>query len=106
MRHRLLWIAFFSLTIGFLLADSPPLMAQLTSGDDRPDQIVLQPGQHPSIAGAASGYLSPPTEAAHAFTHLLLRRDAHVPDGAALTLFVRASADGSSWGEWTAALEN
>jgi hypothetical protein len=68
---------------------------------------VLQPAPGGQGLAAANGeYLSPPTEAARPFTHMLLRRQAHVPDGAALTLYVRASADGTGWGAWAQMSEN
>ena len=37
---------------------------------------------------------------------MLVRREAGVPEGAILTLFARASADGESWGEWIELAEN
>src|SRR5262249_50097366 len=105
MRHRLLCAALLCATLLFaLLAPSPRSSAQ--PGDDviRPDQVVLQPD--PAAKSSARDYLWPPTEAAHPFSHMLLRREAHVPDGASLTLYVRASIDGAKWGEWTEVLEN
>src|SRR4051794_39495895 len=74
--------------------------APLVAADSRPDQLVLQPSQDPALA-SGNDYLSPPTQAAHPFTHMLLRREAHVPEGAALTLAVRASSDGQSWSPWS-----
>src|SRR6266542_4455481 len=46
------------------------------------------------------------SQAAHPFTHMLIRREAHVPDGAALTLFVRVSLDGAAWSEWNEVVDN
>src|SRR5918999_818437 len=107
MRHRLLSIAFLCATfLGLLLVRSPRSSAQTSSGDGHPDQIVLPPGPvatTPSQGAAATTngmYLSPPSQAAHPFTHMLVRREAGLPEGAELILFVRASADGASWGEW------
>jgi len=113
MRHRLLYIILLSAAIvSLLLVKSQRLAAQPSdSGSGRPDQAVLTPGPAAPMPGAglsarANGYLSPPTEAAHSFTHMLVRREAGVPEGAGLTLFARASADGASWGEWIELLEN
>src|SRR5262245_43747443 len=99
MRHRLLYAALLCATLLFaLLAPSTRSSAQPGDKVTRPDQVVLQPD--PALKASALDYLSPPTEAAHPFSHMLLRREAHVPDGAALTLYVRASIDGATWGEW------
>jgi hypothetical protein len=113
MRHRLLRIAVFSVTIlSLLLVASPRSSAQTSAGDAQPDQIVLTPGPvAPSpgagIAATTNGaYLSPPTQAARPFTHMLVRREAGVPEGAQLTLFARASTDGELWGEWIELIEN
>jgi hypothetical protein len=113
MHHRLLSIVLFSATIlGLLLVVSARSSAQTNGGDGRPDQAVLTPG--PTAAAPSQGlaattngtYLSPPTEAAHPFTHMLVRREAGLPEGAALNLFARASVDGQSWGEWIELIEN
>jgi hypothetical protein len=112
MRQRLLYIILLGVTIcSLLLVTSLQSSAQTSDRRGQPDQAVLTPG--PALAGASAGlaatnsmYLSPPTEAAHAFTHMLVRREAGVPDGAGLTLFVRASADGVSWGEWIELTDN
>src|SRR5512138_590035 len=111
MRYRLLIITLLSATLfGLLLAASPRSSAQTAGGDGRPDQAVLTPGPTatpgPGLAATNGMYLSPPTEAAHAFTHMLVRREAGVPEGARLTLFARASADGEAWGEWIELTEN
>ena len=108
MPHRLLSVALFSaILLGAILVRAPQLAAQSNGGDGRPDQAVLQPAPGGQGLAAANGeYLSPATEAARPFTHMLLRRQAHVPDGAALTLYVRASADGTDWGAWTEMSEN
>ncbi len=113
MRQRLLSITLLSAAIWSLLLTSPRSSAQTSaSGDGQPDQAVLTPGliaNQPSagLAATTNGtYLSPPTEAAHAFTHMLVRREASVPEGAGLTLFARASADGANWGEWIELTEN
>jgi hypothetical protein len=105
MHHRFLQSALLAAALLVpLLAPSARSSAQ-TSADRPPDQVALQPRQAPGVA-AASGYTSPPTEAAHPFTHLLLRREAGVPVGAELALFVRASVDGAAWSDWSAAGEN
>src|SRR5262245_11116487 len=90
------------LTLGLslpLLAPPSSSLAQPPRDDGRPDQAIIRPAVAPGLS-AANGYLSPPTAAARPFTHMLLRREAHVPEGAALTLAVRVSLDGQSWTEW------
>jgi hypothetical protein len=89
------------LTLGLFLpflAPPPDSLAQ-PQHDGRPDRAVLQPGDGRGPA-AAGGYLSAPTAAAHPFTHMLLRREAHVPEGAELVLAVRVSLDGANWTDW------
>jgi hypothetical protein len=106
MHHRLLpTAALVAVLLAALLAPAPRSAAQPAAEDRPPDQTLLQPPQGPGIA-AAGDYLSPPTAAAHPFTHILLRWEAHRPGGAGVTLFVRASRDGSSWGEWAEVAEN
>jgi hypothetical protein len=85
----------------FLPFIAPPVAtrAQPQQGDGRPDQAILRPSGGPGLA-AGSGYLSAPTATAHPFTHMLLRQEAQVPEGAALTLAVRVSLDGTSWSDW------
>jgi len=105
MRRTLTHAAlFFTLLLSFL-ALPPGSLAQPPHSDGRPDQAILQPGAGLSLA-SATNYLSVPTAAAHPFTHLLLRREAHVPLGATLTLEVRASTDGATWSEWRDAGDN
>jgi N-acetylmuramoyl-L-alanine amidase/PA14 domain len=98
--HRILIYAalLLILALPFLVPPSTS-RAQPPQGDGRPDQTILQLGANTSLA-AVTGYLSPITEAARPFTHMLLRRDAYVPEGAELTLAVRVSVDGSSWTDW------
>jgi len=100
IRAALAFVLFLS-----LLASSPDSRAQPPQGDGRPDRAVLQPAAQPGMT-FAGGYLSPPTAAAHPFTHLLLRREAAVPAGATLSLELRASIDGTTWTDWQAVLEN
>jgi len=113
MRQRLLFMSLISATIcSLLLITSPQSSAQTSdSGSGQPDQVVLMPPPiapptNPGLMAPNSTYLSPPTEAAHAFTHMLVRREAGVPEGAGLVLFARASNDGVSWGEWVELLDN
>lgn len=82
-----------------ILIDPAWSQNQLPQATDRPDQVVLDLSESVSIA-AGTDYVSAPTEAARPFTHMLLRREAHVPEGAILELFVRASIDGTSWSDW------
>ncbi len=99
MPHRLPAFFLFGALLLALLAPSPRALAQAASFDGRPDQVVLRVG--PAAALAATGdYLSAPIAAARPFTHMLLRREAHVPEGATLTLSVRASIDGITWSDW------
>jgi len=76
MRHRLLYIVLLSAAIsGILLARSPQSEAQTSDRDSgQPDQAVLTPAPAalppgPGLTATTSMYLSPPTEAAHPFTH-------------------------------------
>jgi hypothetical protein len=99
MRRTLICVL---LTLGlFLPFLAPPShsLAQPQRGDGRPEQAILQPSGGHGLA-TAGGYLSAPTAAARPFTHMLLRHEAHVPEGAELTLAVRVSLDGTSWTEW------
>ncbi|GAB4119532.1 MAG: hypothetical protein Fur005_28450 [Roseiflexaceae bacterium] len=41
-----------------------------------------------------------PMAAPRPFSHLLVRRDADIPEGATLQIQVRASVDGQQWSEW------
>ena len=47
-----------------------------------------------------------PVHAPKPFSHVLLHRDAQVPDGATLIMELRASADGQTWSQWVAAEPN
>ena len=113
MRPRFLSLLLISAIVGsLLLIASPQLFAQTTDGGSgQPDQAVLTPAliappANPGLLAENSTYLSPPTEAAHPFTHMLVRREAAVPEGAGLALFARVSADGVSWGEWIELIDN
>jgi hypothetical protein len=105
MATRIICIGLFCVLLLTTLAQSYHSTAQAPVSDGKPDQIVLQPttvgGETAQFAaGATTEYLSPPTQAPSPFTHMLVRRDAMVPPGAALTLFVRASTDGANWSDW------
>src|SRR5215211_7117780 len=104
---RLLALTIIAITfLAVVLVPASRSAAQAPTTDGRPDQVVLQlSSAGPRIAGIGD-YVSPPTQPAHPFTHILIRWEAHVPDGAALTLFVRASIDGATWGEWSEVLDN
>jgi hypothetical protein len=94
--------------LGLVLIPASRSEVRAQPADGRPSQQVLVPPEpqvHPSIA-AAGDYLSPVYQAPRPFTHMLVRREAGVPAGAALTLYVRASVDGASWGDWVELLEN
>jgi hypothetical protein len=106
MRHRLLPLAFVAIALILAcLAPADRLSAQSGADPGAPDRVVLQPPPGLRVAGAGD-YVSPPTAAAHPFTHMLVRWEADVPQGAEVALFVRASIDGSAWGEWVAVIEN
>ncbi|MEO7909220.1 MAG: N-acetylmuramoyl-L-alanine amidase [Roseiflexaceae bacterium] len=113
MRQRLFSITLLGVVIlSLLLLKSPQSAAQTGDhGSGQPDQAVLTPAPILGSPGAGlsarvNSYLSPPTEAAHSFTHMLVRREASLPDGAGLALFARASADGATWGEWIELIDN
>ena len=99
MRTRIFCTTLFVLLAVPLLILPHGATAQTGTSVGQPDQAVLVPAQAPGITAGAD-YLSAPTEAPHPFTHMLLRREAHVPAGAALTLYVRASIDGTAWSAW------
>src|SRR5436853_85959 len=86
-------------------ASLPHSSAQAAGNDGRPDQVVLSPRQGLDFS-ASAGYLSAPVAAPHPFTHMVLRRAAHVPAGAGLTLAVRASPDGARWSDWSTLIDN
>jgi len=104
---RLLALTLLVITLlAIVLVPTSRSAAQGPATDARPDKVVLQPTP-PGLRTAAVGdYVFPPNQAAHPFTHMLIRREAHVPDGAALTLFVRASIDGATWSEWSEVVDN
>lgn len=113
MRQRLLFITLFAIALCALyLAPARFSRAQDDPNRGVPDQVLLTPGLGPDLPGpdartaAAADYLSPPMAAARPFTHMLLRREASVPEGAAIALEVRASGDGASWTDWVAVEEN
>ena len=102
MRYRLPALALIAaFVLVSILAPSIRSIAQSGEADRPPDLVVLQPqptlaGANPSARAIAPEYVSPPTTADHPFTHMLLRWDSHVPEGASLSLSVRASTDGAS----------
>lgn len=112
MRYRLPALALIAVfVLVSILAPSLRSIAQSGEADRPPDLVVLQPqptlaGANPSARAIAPEYVSPPTTADHPFTHMLLRWDSHVPEGASLSLSVRASTDGASWSDWSAVLQN
>ncbi|HWQ13426.1 MAG TPA: N-acetylmuramoyl-L-alanine amidase [Roseiflexaceae bacterium] len=80
-----------------------PSAGQPAPGDLTPDRAVIVPEKR---AAVAPEYLSPPTAATRPFSHLLIRREATVPPGAALTLFVRVSTNGADWTRWEEIVAN
>ncbi len=91
------------LLLSTLLCTSLPVAAQAQeptpSFDGKPEQHVIRPAGS-SVLSFSNGYLSAPTQTARPFTHLLVRRVATVPDGATITMYLRASTDGASWSPW------
>lgn len=71
-----------------------------------PDQAVLGMEKSLALSAAQPEYLWPAAAAARPFSHMLLRREASVPPGAALALFVRASVDGQEWTRWEEVTSN
>ena len=105
MADRLLRVVMLAALFLALVASPPHSSAQAAGNDGRPDKVVLSPRQGLDFS-ASAGYLSAPVAAARPFTHMLLRREAHVPTGASLTLAVRASPDGARWSDWSALIDN
>lgn len=88
-----------------MLLPTMPIRAQSTGDEGRPEQIILRPEATPQLA-ASSTYTSPATRTVRPFTYLLVRRDAHVPDGAVIEMNVRSSADGTTWTDWQSVTVN
>jgi hypothetical protein len=105
MQRTLIHLTLLLLLALPFLAPPPRTQAQPAPGDGRPDQAILRPSTGIGLA-AVSDYLSPPTEAARPFDFVLLRREAHMPEGAGLALELRVSTDGHAWTDWHAAPEN
>src|SRR5262245_30956089 len=104
---RLLALTLVALTLLAIgLVPASPSTAQGAATDPRPDKVVLQPASPGPRTAAVGDAVFPPNQAAHPFTHMLIRREAHVPDGAEITLFVRASVDGIAWSEWSEVIDN
>ncbi|HEU5086342.1 MAG TPA: N-acetylmuramoyl-L-alanine amidase, partial [Roseiflexaceae bacterium] len=80
-------------------------LAAQSGGEYIPDRQVLFPASQRS-ALSVNEYLSPAVATPRSFSHLLVRHDASIPQGATLTLYVRASIDGASWTDWAALEEN
>jgi len=76
--------------------------ASLTSQAGLPQQVILDP-RTSGIGLQTNGYLSPITEAAQPFTHILLRWEATDVATDTLHLEVRASLDNKTWSEWVEA---
>ncbi len=85
-----------------LILPSISSVARESAGDLQPERTVVTAGDGPAFAvtGVPGDYLAPVVETMRSFSHMIVRYEAQVPPGAGLTLFVRASADGSSWTEW------
>ncbi|MCU0493203.1 MAG: N-acetylmuramoyl-L-alanine amidase [Chloroflexaceae bacterium] len=108
LRQTLRLFFLLALSCGvLLLATSQHNAASAAPNTGRPEQVVLLPGS-PDSPGLQSNdlYLSPVTEAAQPFTHLMLRWEASTPVSSTLALEVRASTDGNSWSRWGEVLED
>lgn len=108
MPRRRIAAVLLALLLAPILVLSSSITAQPEPYDGQPDQVELRPDPQAGMEFAEAGfdYVSPPTEAPRPFTHLLLRREASVPPGAAVVLQVRASTDGSDWSPWLEVGEN
>ncbi|MCG8346745.1 MAG: DUF3999 family protein [Chloroflexales bacterium] len=110
LRHiRLFAPILFCISLGLLLAVSHYGTAASDTHTGRPDQVVLSVEPTPGDAvlqTIGSAYLSPVTEAANPFTHMMLRWEVVQPPGAELDLSVRASADGQAWTDWGTVAED
>ncbi len=82
-----------------LVASERDAAASLSSKVGKPEQVILDPTSG-GIDLQGGGYLSPITEAARPFTHMLLRWEATNSGGGALRLEVRASLDNQDWSDW------
>jgi hypothetical protein len=71
------------------------------TGDLTPDQTTLAPTSDKWLSPTGSGAVeSPPVAAPRPFSHIMLRIDADIPEGAAITLHLRFSHDEAQWSEW------
>ena len=95
---RLLLLGLFLVSV--LPAAAAPAVQDSSPFGGVPEQSVLHPLPKSATRGTHTPYLSPVSRTSTPFTHLLVRRDASVPAGATLTLFVRASADNQNWTDW------
>jgi hypothetical protein len=106
IRHAALGATLCAFLLALLAAYVRPSAGQEPAALE-PDQAVLLP-QKNLVADAAPrpDYEWPAMPAARPFSHLLIRREATVPPGASLTLFVRASLDGAEWTRWEEIVAN
>lgn len=104
MRRYLILSLLAVLTLATLII--PAIRSVHASDEYSPDQIVLRPDQAPRLADAGNEYLSGPIQAPRPFSHVMVRREASVPKGATLTLFVSASPDGQTWSPWSEVTAN
>jgi hypothetical protein len=105
-RSVALGVALCVFLFGLLAAFVRPSTGQ-EAGRLEPDQAVLIPAKLFAADGApVPEYEWPAMPAARPFSHLLIRREASVPTGSTLTLFVRASIDGTVWTRWEEIIAN
>ncbi len=100
---RLTAIAALLLTTIALLLPSYSSDAEEQASNLQPEHTVAPPAGDALLASIQSigEYLTTPVQTTRPFSHLVLHYQAQVPTGATLSLFVRASADGAAWTDWT-----
>ncbi len=100
---RLTAIAALLLTTIALILPSYSSDAQEQTGDLLPERTVAAPAGDAALAAIQSTgeYFTAPVRTTRPFSHLVLRYEAQIPAGAAVRLFVRVSADGASWTDWS-----
>ncbi len=99
MRRRFrMWILLWILLSSYAPL-AHPVQAQSADGVPNEQRVPLRGGPMLSAAGP---FVSAETAAPEPFSHLMLRWEAGIPAGSALTLEVRASTDQQDWTRWQA----
>jgi hypothetical protein len=96
-------IAALLLTTMALILPSYSSDAQEQAGDLQPERTVASLAGDAMLASitAAGEHFAAPVQTNRLFSHLVLRYEAQVPADAVVNLFVRVSADGVAWTEWS-----